>query len=173
MATVFLGYRRTAYDRLSASWKDNCWSVYTQNQHSSYSMSSSRNSDESRHLGVWVFHDNAPAHKSLVAQQALCNCFFVQLNHPAYSPDLAPSNYFQIRNLKYRLRRTWFIDDESLKIDVKAWSESRNRKVYFQGINSWEQKLKICIDVAWEYVKNDSMCDIIAKLQKFLIAPRT
>jgi len=99
--------------------------------------------------------------------------FFVQLNHPAYSPDLAPSNYFQIRNLKYRLRRTWFIDDESLKIDVKTWSESRNRKVYFQGISSWEQKLKICIDVAWKYVKNDSMCDIIAKLQKFLIAPRT
>jgi len=27
MATVFLGYKRTAYDRLSASWKDNYWSV--------------------------------------------------------------------------------------------------------------------------------------------------
>jgi len=27
MAKVFLGYRRTAYDRLSASWKDNYWSV--------------------------------------------------------------------------------------------------------------------------------------------------
>jgi len=27
MATVFLGYRRIAYDRLSASWKDNYWSV--------------------------------------------------------------------------------------------------------------------------------------------------
>ena len=26
MATVFvLGYRRTAYDRLSATWKDNYW----------------------------------------------------------------------------------------------------------------------------------------------------
>jgi len=35
----------------------------------------------------------------------------------------------------------------------KAWSESQNRKFYFQGINSWKQKLKICIDVAWQYVK--------------------
>jgi len=96
---------------------------------------------------------NAPAHKSLVAQQGLCNCEFVQLNHPAYSPDLAPSNYFLIRNLKYRLRETWFIDSDSLKIAVKAWSESQNRKLYFQGINRWEQKLKICIDVAWEYLK--------------------
>ena len=39
----------------------------------------------------------------------------VQLNHPAYSLDLAPSNYFLVRNLKYHLH-------ESLKIDVKAWS---------------------------------------------------
>jgi len=72
----------------------------TQNQHSSYSLSSSSNTDESCHPGVWVFHDNAPAHKSLVAQQALCDCEFVQLNHPAYSPDLAPSDYFLVRNVK-------------------------------------------------------------------------
>jgi len=64
----------------------------TDNQHLSYSMSSS--SDGSCHLRVCLFHDNAPAHKSLVAQQALCNCEFVQLNHPAYSPDLAPCDHF-------------------------------------------------------------------------------
>ena len=133
----------------------------TQNQHSSYSMSSSRNSVESCYLGVWLFHDNAPVHKSLVAQQALCNCEFVQVNHPAYSLDLTPSDYFGtyflIRNLNYSLSGTWFIDDESLKITVKARSESQNGKLYFQGINSWEQTLKICTDVAREYVKNDSM----------------
>ena len=55
--------------------------------------------------------------------------------------------------MKYRLHGTWFIDDESLKIAVKAWSESQNKKLYFQGINSWEQKLNIFIDVAGEYVK--------------------
>ena len=71
-----------------------------------HSMSSSRNSDESCHFGIWLFHDNAPAHKSLVAQQTLCNCEFVQLNHPAYSLDLAPSDHFLIRNLKYRLHGT-------------------------------------------------------------------
>ena len=133
----------------------------TQNQHSSYSMSSSRNSVESCHLGVWLFHDNAPAHKSLVAQQALCNCEFVRVNHPAYSLDWALSNYFLIRNLKYRLHGTCFIDNKSLMVAVKAWSESQNRKFCYQGINSWEQNLKICTDVAWEYVKNDNVCDII------------
>jgi len=95
MATVFLGYRQTAYDRLSASWKDNCWSV-------------------------------------------LCrtNIKLLDVMKQKHCLDLGPSNYFLIRNLKYRLCGTWFIDDESLKIAVKAWSESQSRKFYFQGINS-------------------------------------
>ena len=111
----------------------------------------------------WDFFMTMHHHTSLLAQQALCNCKFVQLNHPAYSLDLAPSNYFLIRSPKYadRLRGTWFIVGESLKLAVEAWFGSQNRKFYYQGINSWEQKLKICIDVAWEYVKNDDMCYII------------
>jgi len=86
-----------------------------QKQYSSYSMSSSRNSDESCHSGVWLFHEKAPAHKSLVALQAVCSCESVQLNHPVYSPDLAASDHFLIRNLKYYLRGTWCIIDESLR----------------------------------------------------------
>ena len=53
----------------------------------------------------------------------------------------APSDYFRIRSLKYRLRKTQFTDDKSLKIAVQAWFESENRKFYFQGINSLEEKL--------------------------------
>jgi len=34
--------------------------------------------------------------------------------------DLAPSNYFLIRNLKYHLPGTWFTDDESMMIAVEA-----------------------------------------------------
>ena len=43
--------------------------------------------------GVLLLHDNAPVHKSKVAQAAICECKFEQLNHPPYSPDLAPSDY--------------------------------------------------------------------------------
>jgi len=63
----------------------------------------------------------------------LCNCEFVQLNHPAYSPDLALSDHFLIRNLKYHLRGTWFIVDKSLKIAVKAWSESQTENSIFRA----------------------------------------
>ena len=85
-----------------------------QNQHSSYSMSSSRNTDESCRLGVWLFHDNAPAHRSLVAQQALCDCEFVQLNHSTYSPGsqwLFPNKKSEVPSLWHLVYRWWITDD--------------------------------------------------------------
>ena len=41
--------------------------------------------------GVLLLHDNAPVHKSRVAQAAICEC---KLNHTPYSQDLVPSDYY-------------------------------------------------------------------------------
>ena len=40
--------------------------------------------------GVLFHQDNAPAHKSVIAMAALHDCGFKLLDHPPYSPDLAP-----------------------------------------------------------------------------------
>ena len=44
--------------------------------------------------GVLFHQDNAPAHKSLVAMPAIRDCGFELVDHPPYSPDLAPSDYY-------------------------------------------------------------------------------
>ncbi len=43
-------------------------------------------------------------HKSRVAQAAIHKASFEELNHPAYSPDVAPSDYYLFANLKKNLR---------------------------------------------------------------------
>ena len=40
--------------------------------------------------GVLLLHDNAPAHKSRVAQAAIRECKFEQLNHPAIQSRPGP-----------------------------------------------------------------------------------
>lgn len=45
--------------------------------------------------GVLLLHDNAPVHRSHVAQAAIRECGFEQLDHPPYSPDLASSDSLQ------------------------------------------------------------------------------
>jgi len=42
--------------------------------------------------GVLFLHDNAPAHQALATQKKLAYLGFICLDHPPYSPDLAPSD---------------------------------------------------------------------------------
>jgi len=134
-------------------------------------MSSSRNSDECRHYWVWLYHDNAPVHKSLVAQQALSNFEFVRPNHPAYSLDLAPSNYFLIRNLKYiglpsswnLVYGQWITED---RCQGMVWESKQKIPL------SWHKLLRTKVEnVHWccmRMSQNDSMCDIICYLIIYL-----
>ena len=57
----------------------------------------------------------------MIAQEVVHDYGFVQLDHPAYSPDLAPSDYLLFCNLKYHLRGVSYPDDEALKETVKKW----------------------------------------------------
>ena len=95
--------------------------------------------------GVLLLHDNAPVHKSRVAQAAIRECKFEQLNHPPYSPDLAPSDYYLFRNLKSHLRGTRFRDDDELKAATEAWFEDQIDDFYFKGIDCLKEKWAKCI----------------------------
>ena len=50
--------------------------------------------------GVLFLHDNAPAHRALVTQKKLAYLGFQCLDHPPYSPDLAPLDYHLFPGLK-------------------------------------------------------------------------
>ena len=51
-------------------------------------------------LGHQGGHDNAPAHRALATQKKLAYLGFQCLDHPPYSPDLAPSDYHLFPGLK-------------------------------------------------------------------------
>ena len=44
--------------------------------------------------GVSFHQDKAPANKSVVVMAAVHECGFELVDHPQYSPDLAPSDHF-------------------------------------------------------------------------------
>ena len=81
---------------------------------------------------VLLLHDNAPVYMSAKSQAAIRQCGFQQLNHPPYSPDLAPSNYFLFRVMKKFLRGKRFSSDEEVKEAVTTWFEEQ-LKDFFPG----------------------------------------
>ena len=50
--------------------------------------------------GVLLLHDNARTHTAIHTLQTLVNLSFTVLEHPAYSPDLVPSDYHLFDPLK-------------------------------------------------------------------------
>jgi len=103
--------------------------------------------------GVWLLHDNAPIHKSMIAQQAVRDCGFLQLDHPAYSPDLGPSDYFLFCNLKSHIHGVRYPDDEALKEAVKEWLQGQTEEFHFSGINSLPGKCRKCIELGRDYIE--------------------
>ena len=91
-------------------------------------------------------------HKSRFAQAAICECKVKQLNHPPYSPDLTPSDYYLFRNLKSHLRGTRFWDNE-LKAATEAWFGDHKDDLYFKGIDCLKENWAKCIEVKGDYIE--------------------
>ncbi|EYC13934.1 hypothetical protein Y032_0042g609 [Ancylostoma ceylanicum] len=74
--------------------------------------------------GILLLQDKAPVHRSKVAVAATRACGFGLLNHPPYSPDLAPSDYLLFGNLKQHLRKTRFRDENELRSALESYFDS-------------------------------------------------
>jgi len=70
--------------------------------------------------GVLFSHDNAPAHRALATQQKLVYLGFQCLDHPPYSPDLAPSDYHLLPGLKKQLKGRHFSSDAEVIDDAET-----------------------------------------------------
>uniref|UniRef100_A0A5S6Q7A8 Tc1-like transposase DDE domain-containing protein n=1 Tax=Trichuris muris TaxID=70415 RepID=A0A5S6Q7A8_TRIMR len=101
---------------------------------------------------VLLLHDNAPAHRSKVSLAAIQECGFGQINHPPYSPYLAPSDYFLFGNLNQHLRGTIFRNDKELQFAVEEYFNSREKNFFFSGIMNLKSRYGKCIEVQGHYV---------------------
>ena len=119
-----------------------------------------RNSIQQKRRGMWkrgvlLLHDNAPSHRSDVAQAALCELGFDKLPHPPYSPDLAPSDYYLFRHLKAHMKGKRFQDDEDVKREAEAWLEGQPEDWFKTGILMLRRRYEKCIGLGGGYVEKE------------------
>ncbi|GFU90893.1 mariner Mos1 transposase [Trichonephila clavipes] len=62
-----------------------------------------------------LLHDSAPKHTFLVVRRFLAKNNVCVLNHPPYSPNLAPCDYL-FSKLKRKLKRCYFEDISTLQV---------------------------------------------------------
>ena len=71
--------------------------------------------------GVLLQQDNARVHTCKVAMNAVERNGYELIPHPAYSPDLAPSEFFLFPNLKKDILGLHFRSDEEVVMAVEEW----------------------------------------------------
>ena len=86
--------------------------------------------------GVLLLHDNAPIHKCNIVQAAIRQAGFIELNHPAYSPDIAPSDYHLFSNLKKFLCLKNFSSDDEAVTTVEDYLTDLNSEFFCKGIQN-------------------------------------
>jgi transposase len=64
---------------------------------------------------IFLHHDNAPAHASLLIRDFLAKHETTVLPQPPYSPDLAPADFFLFQKLKSTLKGQRFHSVEEIK----------------------------------------------------------
>jgi len=75
--------------------------------------------------GVLFLHDNAPAHRALATQKKMAYLGFQCLDHPPYSPDLAPSDYHLFPGLKKTIERLYFSSNAEVTAAAETWLDGQ------------------------------------------------
>jgi len=75
--------------------------------------------------GVLFLHDNAPAHQAHATQKKLAYLGFQCLDHPPYSPDLAPSDYRLFPGLEKQLKGCHFSSYVEVIVAAETWLEGQ------------------------------------------------
>uniref|UniRef100_A0A0N5B7H1 HTH_48 domain-containing protein n=1 Tax=Strongyloides papillosus TaxID=174720 RepID=A0A0N5B7H1_STREA len=90
--------------------------------------------------GPILLYDNRKPYISLMTLQKLNQLGYETLPHPAYSPDLFPTDFYFFKHLDNFLTENTLRKDGEIKIAIKDFIESRNPDFFANGINKLESR---------------------------------
>jgi histone-lysine N-methyltransferase SETMAR len=97
--------------------------------------------------------DSAAPHKAAIAHHKLADFHFEVLKHPAYSPDLAPSNCYLFPDLKKHLNGRKFSNTDSTTLALDGWLAAQTKEFILDGLKKLEQQILNCLEFRGEYVE--------------------
>ena len=112
--------------------------------------------------GILLQQDNVRVHTCKTAMDAVEPNGYEIIPHPAYSPDLAPSDYFLSPNLKKDIRGRHFRSNEEVVAAVEEWVRDKDPGFFSSGLMALEHHWSKCIILEGKYIKKEEI-DLIQK----------
>lgn len=101
--------------------------------------------------GLLLHHDNASAHTSAVTLDFLTENGVQLVSHPAYSPDLAPCDWFLFPYVKSKLRGTHFPSPEEARIEFERVISGIPSETWREVFVKWFHRMHRCVETGGGY----------------------
>lgn len=105
-------------------------------------------------MGAWaeiddvlLQQDNARPHTSRAKTDAIAPFGFTVLSHPAYSLDLAPSDFHLFSKLKEDWRSQTFSSNKEVKAAVCQWFQEKEKGFFKDAIQKLVKTWQKCIEI--------------------------
>jgi [histone H3]-lysine36 N-dimethyltransferase SETMAR len=105
---------------------------------------------------AWILHqDNAPSHTALVTREFLAKNKITTMDHPPYSPDLAPCDFYLFPKVKNIMRGEHFVDVDTIKRETTKLLKELTKEDMQHCFQEWEKRWTKCILSGGEYFEGD------------------
>ena len=101
--------------------------------------------------GIKLFHDNAPAHKSTTVQEYLKESGLDVSNHPPYSTDLSPCDFWLFPRLKEMLAGHRFESRCGIGSGIYQCLQHIPIEDYRAAFRKWVDRCKMCVEADGAY----------------------
>lgn len=106
---------------------------------------------EKRQHKVILLHDNAPSHTAKRVRETIETLSWDLLEHAAYSPDLAPSDYHLFASLGHALAEQRFNSYENVRNWLDNWFALKDEQFFWRGIHKLPERWEKCINFNGNY----------------------
>uniref|UniRef100_A0A914DE31 Transposase n=1 Tax=Acrobeloides nanus TaxID=290746 RepID=A0A914DE31_9BILA len=107
-----------------------------------------------RHVLLWLFDKNNSI-KSTEAVEEFRQLGWEVLDHPPYSPDLAPSDYKAFLSLQNWLKGKEFATEAELRQSIQDWIDSRPAGFWVMGFTDLPERWRKVIEYEGDYFPED------------------
>ena len=101
---------------------------------------------------ISYLHDNARSHVAKSICEKLLKLRWIIIPHPAYSPDLAPTDYHLFRSVSHHLLEKKFDKGNDVKMDIANFFGQKSQDFYERGILSLPERWRQVIDSSDAYI---------------------
>ena len=104
---------------------------------------------------IWLHLDNSRVHNSKVTLAITEKYGFKRAPHPAYSPDMSPSDFFLFGYIKEKLKGCSLKSLDDLKEKIYEILSKISREFRKSVFENWIHRCKIVIAQNGEYITTD------------------